>query len=95
MIMTNNFGGNQSDPEYTPHNDQRLNRKSKKKAIEIEVQNSEKEVEEVVESIKRVARDAWFSALSSRGLKKIRLAELDFETWWKAKLARAKSTIGE
>lgn len=56
-------------------------------------QHNEKEIQDAVKGIRNIAREAWFAALASRGLQRIRLSELEFDQWWKEKLDKSKTTI--
>lgn len=63
--------------------------KNKHTAIAVE-QHDEKEMQDALAGIKNIARESWFAALESRGLKKIGLSEIEFNMWWKERLAKAK-----
>lgn len=61
-----------------------------KPAVILVEQHDDKETQDTVASIRSIAHSAWFAALDSRGLAKITLSEIEFEMWWKEKLAKAK-----
>lgn len=60
-------------------------------AIPVE-QHNEQEMQDAIKGIRNIAREAWFAALASRGLRQIQLSEVEFEQWWKEKLDKSKTT---
>lgn len=64
----------------------------KSASIKIEEHN-QKDIDDTVASIKRIAKESWMAALESRGLARVTLVEIDFEMWWKKKLEKSKIVV--